>query len=189
MYPSSTALETPRSFCSTACNMAGIPPPPPPPRRFVTGHTPSGSSTILFEDNGTQTAVQRGKFYMLWHDAQPSDNAAPTDDNAVLPTQIIREDGSLCRIVDLQPHGSTPLHRTVSLDYGILLAGQMELELENVDGGPNQFQVLKVGDVVVQRGTNHAWHNCGDTWARMAFIMLASNKIELNGKTLEPGGI
>jgi len=54
-----------------------------------------------------------------------------------------------------------------------------------VDGGLNQFQVLKVGDVVVQKGTNHACHNSGDTWTRMAFVMMASNKIELNGNTLE----
>lgn len=169
--------------------MTDIPPAPQPPRRFVTGHTPSGSSTVIFDGSGTQSPVPSGKFYLLWHDAQPTSNPIPTEDNAKLPVKIVREDGSLCRIVHMQPHGSTPLHRTISLDYAIVLEGNMEMELENVDGGANQFQPLKVGDVIVQRGTNHAWHNRGETWARMAFIMISSNKAELNGKPLEEVGL
>jgi quercetin dioxygenase-like cupin family protein len=171
--------------------MADTPPPPEPPRRFVTGHTASGSSTIIYEGSGTQSGVEHGKarFFMLWQDVQPTDNPTPTEDNAALPIKLVRDDGSLCRLIHMQPHHSTPMHRTVSLDYGIVLGGEVELELENVDGGSNQFQQLKVGDVVVQRGTNHAWHNRGDTWVTMVFVMLAANKIELNGKIIEPGGL
>jgi len=172
-------------------DMADVPP-PPPPRRFVTGHTPSGSSTIIFEGSGTETAAGRGKakFFMLWHDVQPTNNPTPTEDNAAIPIKLTRDDGSLCRLIHMQPHHSTVLHRTVSLDYAVVLAGDVELELENVDGGANQFQPLKVGDVIIQRGTNHAWHNRGDTWAIMVFVMLGAEKIELpNGKTLEREGI
>ena len=49
-----------------------------------------------------------------------------------------------------------PLHRTITLDYGILISGSLTLILEN-----NERTVLRPGDIVVQRGTLHAWENEG----------------------------
>jgi quercetin dioxygenase-like cupin family protein len=165
-----------------------------PPRRFVTGHTPSGSATVLYENTVPQTVVggdkqdtPSAKFSVLWQAKQPDDNASPCEDASLIPVSIAREDGSVCRVVDFAPHHSSQMHRTISLDYGIVVAGDgMEMELENVDGGPNLIRKLRVGDVVVQRGTNHAWHNRGDTWGRMVYVLLAAEKIELNGKVIEP---
>jgi quercetin dioxygenase-like cupin family protein len=163
------------------------------PRRFVTGHTETGSATVIFaggvkqiEIAGTTSHNDRAKFSVLWQDKQPSNNAVPTEDLATAPVGIARDDGSVCRVVDMPPHHSSQMHRTISLDYGIVVAGEgMELELENIDGGPNEFHKLKVGDVVVQRGTNHAWHNRGDTWGRMVYVLLGAEKIKLNETVLE----
>jgi quercetin dioxygenase-like cupin family protein len=164
------------------------------PRRFVTGHTPTGSATVVFEGSGKQTSVggpdpeHIAKFAVLWQAKQPSDNTSPTEDAALEPVSISRQDGSVCRVVDMPPGHSSPMHRTISLDYGIVVAGNgMELELENVDGGPNEFHKLKVGDVVVQRGTNHAWHNRGTTPGRMVYVLLGAEKIKLGGTEL--GGV
>lgn len=56
----------------------------------------------------------------------------------------------------------------MSVDYGVVIAGEMELQL---DGG--EKRILKPGDVVVQRGTMHAWRNANDKeWARMMFVMI-----------------
>src|ERR1700721_1653754 len=95
------------------------------PRRFVTGHNPSGSGTILFEGSVKQTVVSGeaseddyAKFPVLWQEKQPSDNATPTEDASLIPVDISRDDGSVCRVVDMPPHHSSPMHRTVSLDYG-----------------------------------------------------------------------
>lgn len=80
-------------------------------------------------------------------------------------------DGSIIRFVDSPPHHSSPMHRTDSVDYGILLSGKLVLELD--DGSMTD---LNPGDVVVQRSTyvhalsvidpnlidcnrDHAWHN------------------------------
>ena len=60
-----------------------------------------------------------------------------------------------------------PLHRTITLDYGILISGSLTLILEN-----NERTVLRPGDIVVQRGTLHAWENEGTEWARMYFVLL-----------------
>jgi len=73
------------------------------------------------------------------------------------------------------------MHRTVSLDYGIVLIGNVELILE--DG---VTKLLRTGDVCIQRGTNHAWRNASGTeWARMVYVLQPSLPIEINGKMLE----
>jgi uncharacterized cupin superfamily protein len=58
------------------------------------------------------------------------------------------------------------MHRTETIDYGILISGELWLI---VDEGETK---LNVGDVVIQRGTNHAWANRSNEIARMAFILL-----------------
>ena len=162
-----------------------------PPRRFVTGHSSGGSATIIYEGTVKETFVGRegaddtAKFSNLWQAKQPSDNAPQTEDASLVPVEICREDGSVCRAVDMPPHHSSQMHRTVSLDYGVVVAGDLELELENLDG-KNEFRKLKIGDVVVQRGTNHAWHNRGDSWGRMVYVLIGADKVNLSGKTLEP---
>ncbi|KAJ5819421.1 hypothetical protein N7474_005012 [Penicillium riverlandense] len=74
--------------------------------------------------------------------------------------------GTVVRIVDLAPDEASPMHRTTSLDYGVVLEGEVLLVLEDLDNGPRRL--MKRGDVSVQRATNHAWgkalpdHGIGD---------------------------
>lgn len=63
-------------------------------------------------------------------------------------------------------------HRTDTIDYGVLLAGELSL---TVDGG--EPAVLRAGDVVVQMGTRHAWRNTGNTPARMMFVMVHAQRM------------
>ena len=58
------------------------------------------------------------------------------------------------------------MHRTETVDYGIVLSGEVWLV---VDDGETR---LGPGDVVVQRGTNHAWSNRTEETARMAFVLV-----------------
>ena len=89
--------------------------------------------------------------------------------------------GSVLRIVDLAPGHRSPLHRTQSLDYGIVLQGQVDLELD--DG---RIVSLAAGDVVIQRGTMHAWINRGSAPARLAFVLLGAAPLVIGGHALEP---
>jgi len=75
--------------------------------------------------------------------------------------------GTVIRIVDLQPGGASPMHRTESVDYGIVLEGEVHLVLD--DGSEAR---LGPGDVVVQRGTDHAWENRTGSAVRMAFVLI-----------------
>jgi uncharacterized cupin superfamily protein len=66
-------------------------------------------------------------------------------------------------------HGSDRhalMHRTSTIDYGIVLEGEITLILDDGE------TVAKAGDIVIQRGTNHAWANRGTTNCRVAFILI-----------------
>ena len=58
------------------------------------------------------------------------------------------------------------MHRTETIDYVIVLEGDVEMEVDD------STIKLKAGDVLVQRGTNHAWINRGSEPARIAFILI-----------------
>ena len=66
-----------------------------------------------------------------------------------------------------------------SLDYGICLEGECDMEL---DGG--ETVTVRAGDVIVQRGTNHLWHNRGDVACRFAWVLLDAQPVEVEGRPL-----
>jgi quercetin dioxygenase-like cupin family protein len=104
-----------------------------------------------------------------------------------------RPDGSSpastsCIMFDLPPGAEVPMHRTVSLDCGVILDGEIELQLDS-----GETKILKKGDMVVQRGTAHGWKNVtplesNGGWSRMFFAVMASEKIKsADGKELQFG--
>jgi uncharacterized cupin superfamily protein len=62
------------------------------------------------------------------------------------------------------------MHRTRSVDYAIILSGEIEMMLDD------QTLKLKAGDIVVQQATNHAWINRSNAVARVAFVLLESEE-------------
>ena len=89
--------------------------------------------------------------------------------------------GTVLRMVDIAPENTSPMHRTVSLDYGVVLEGEVEAVLDS-----GETQRLQRGDIVVQRATNHAWRNPHPTnWARMLYVLQEAEPLTLsNGQTL-----
>lgn len=81
----------------------------------------------------------------------------------------------------MAPGSTSPMHRTVSLDYGVVLIGDIELVL---DSGESIH--MKVGDVAVQRATMHAWRNTSkDTWARMLYVLTPAQPYHIDGKPVK----
>ena len=74
--------------------------------------------------------------------------------------------GTTLRINEMPPGASSPMHRTQTVDYGIVLDGEVVLVLDDSE------TVLRAGDVVVQRGTSHRWENRSEAPARVAFILI-----------------
>ncbi|RDW88543.1 hypothetical protein BP6252_00575 [Coleophoma cylindrospora] len=88
--------------------------------------------------------------------------------------------GTVLRYVDMKPGATSPMHRTVSLDYGVVLEGEVELVLDS-----GEVRLLKRGHVAVQRGTNHAWRNASQTsWARMLYVLQEAKPLEIGGQKL-----
>ena len=140
-------------------------------RRVVTGHDDAGRSVVLSDARTPRThALPDATFHELWStNATPAPIAAaelrePTERPLITPPD---PNGTIVRIVDLEPQSRSPMHRTETVDYGIVLEGEVILLLD--DGSETR---LAAGDVVVQRGTDHAWLNPRDEPARMAFVLV-----------------
>ncbi|WP_315761125.1 cupin domain-containing protein [Sphingomonas sp. Y38-1Y] len=73
--------------------------------------------------------------------------------------------------VEAAGHGDGParhalMHRTETIDYGIVLEGELTLIMDEGE------TVVRAGDIVVQRGTNHGWSNRSDANCRVAFVLV-----------------
>lgn len=94
---------------------------------------------------------------------------------------LVNKNGTVCRIVDFAPNFDCMMHRTQSLDYGVVLEGSIELVLDS-----GERQLMQRGDVAVQRGTMHAWNNPSRTeWARMLFVLQDCQSLVLDGKPMK----
>lgn len=69
------------------------------------------------------------------------------------------------------------MHRTETVDYAICLSGEMTMLLDDSE------VIMKPGDVMVQRGTNHAWANRGKEYCTMAFILIDGKGKRKNNDT------
>ena len=147
------------------------------PRRVVTGHDSEGNSTIVSEGPPlVETAIPHDgvTFFEIWSTgATPAPVSAvepdPTDGPVVVPPPRA---GTRIRINEMQPGHlregrQSPWHRTETIDYAIVLEGELVLRLD--DGVE---VVLNAGDVVVQRGTNHTWVNRSPGMVRVAYILI-----------------
>jgi len=144
---------------------------PTVPRRVVTGHDHDGVSVFLQDGPApvVRTAPDGAFFYEIW-----GTGATPAPVSAAEPDPAERSltvppapGGTKIRINEFPPGVVSPTHRTQSVDYGIVLDGEIVLVLEN-----NSEATLGPGDVVVQRGTSHRWENRTERPARMAFVLI-----------------
>lgn len=153
----------------------------PPIRRVVTGHNENGRAVVLIDETAPPKKIPTGAAYFLtlWTSAvTPADNN-DSYDGAQRQTGLVLPGGTVLRFVDIPPGNKSPMHRTLSLDYGIVLTGLVDMELD--DGSITH---LKAGDVVVQRGTIHAWINNSTEWSRMAFILIEADPVVTGGRSL-----
>ena len=144
-------------------------------RRVVTGHDAAGKSIVLADGPPPQHHPMQGRevgadFFEMWNTtrAVPLLTATEAREPNERDFTIMPVAGHLLRIIDIYPPQDggkrTPMHRTKTLDYVVVITGEVVLLLDDSE------VVLTPGDVVVQRGTNHAWENRSGKAARMAFF-------------------
>lgn len=171
-------------------------------RRVVTGHDKSGKAIVVLDGAAPNVRVRAGArsvSTLLWvEDGAPADNTGGTDKAdrqiGVAPPPT----GSIFRVVEFAPedasgpsisneqmkvemglHGEGAakparhpyMHRTESVDYAVVMDGEIDMWLDDSEVH------LKAGDVVVQRGTNHAWVNRSGKPCRIAFILIDARKL------------
>ncbi|KAH9858132.1 hypothetical protein C2E23DRAFT_165760 [Lenzites betulinus] len=175
-------LITSRTPISIYVSRAGV-------RRIVTGHNVEGIAVVKRDD--VMPSKELGEAFPgatlghLWVTSSlpVNDNNDDTDGATRKPDGdlgIVMKSGLNLQYTDLAPGGSVPMHRTPSLDYNILISGKLLLVME--DG--SETLADKPGDIVVQRGTIHAWKNPGPEWARWVTILIDAKPAVVNGTPL-----
>jgi quercetin dioxygenase-like cupin family protein len=142
-----------------------------PVRRVVTGHDANGVAIVLGDD--AIVKIKRGTSGLLTHlwntKATPADIPIGTDigDPGDEPhVTAPPPGGSRFVIIDYPPGNSGTMHRTETLDYVIVLEGEIDMDMDD------STVHLRAGDTLIQRGTNHAWCNRSNAGARVAFVLL-----------------
>ncbi len=175
-----------------------------PTRRIVTGHDAEGRSVFIADgdatnvnvsDKGSGTAVTE-----LWStEATPASNAGNEDAGNVSFRLEPTPGGTRFRVVEYPPDSirfgpgddagraaresrggadvatdtarHPGMHRTASIDYAIVLSGEIYALMDEGE------TLMRPGDILVQRGTSHAWSNRTDTPARVAFVLVGAEPV------------
>lgn len=151
-------------------------------RRVVTGHDKNGDAVFTADHTYglSMTPTKDAAMTTIWTtDTYPVDNNDDTDGRD-RDAGLTLNGGSVIRICDIYPLQTSPMHRTNSIDYGIILEGAIELELDN-----GVKKIVNAGEVIIQRGTMHLWRNPSPTTTcRLAFILIEAKPYSHDGKPL-----
>ena len=143
-----------------------------PIRRVITGHDGKNVAKVLYEGPAANTKRPREGISstLMWcTDAMPADIAIG-EDAEDMGARILGtappENGSRFIVMEFAPGIASEMHRTETIDYIVALEGEIDMDMDD------STVTLRAGDVMVQRGTNHAWVNRGTAPARLAIVLL-----------------
>ena len=157
-------------------------------RRIVTGHDANGKA-IVTTDERLAALPRLNRPHIsgceIWStDKMPVDNSRDSD--APQRAGFVKRynyvgtgQGTVIRFTEFAPVAPKFMHRTETVDYAILLSGECDLEFDS-----GEIVHMKQGDIVVQRGTMHAWVNNGSAPAVFAFILIDAEPAQVNGEVL-----
>ena len=143
-----------------------------PIRRVVTGHDGKNVAKVIREGPAANTKTPRegvASTLMWCTDAMPADIAAgenAEDMGARILGTAPPENGTRFIVMEFAPGIASEMHRTETIDYIVVLEGEIDMDMDD------STVKLSAGDVMVQRGTNHAWINRSTAPARLAIVLL-----------------
>ena len=153
-------------------------------RRVVTGHDANGRAIVKNDEIARNLTSSRpgATAAVVWtSEGFPVDNTGE-DDAGLRQTGTTLDNGTVFRILELAPGVSPRNHRTDSIDYAVVMSGEVDMELDDA------VVHLKAGDVLVQRGTIHNWVNRGTVSCVIAFVLIAAKPVSIGGKVLNAQG-
>lgn len=171
---------------------------PKPVRRIVTGHDASGRSVFLSDGPAPSVYVPEGNPNVsltdLWiTNAMPASNEGDADPTMAAPFQLLPpKNGTVIRILEIPPDSERDysktesyfegmgggdnlikgskrhpgMHRTDTVDYIVILSGEVWALMDEDE------VLLRAGDCLIQRGTNHAWSNRSDKPCRFLGVLV-----------------
>jgi len=156
----------------------------PPIRRVVTGHDASNIAKVLVDAPATNAKYPQPGLVstMMW-----CSETAP----AKIPIGEKIEDmgarilgtappakGTRFAVIDFPPGNHPHMHRTETIDYVIVIEGEIEMDMDD------STVQLKAGDILIQRGTNHAWANRSNRRARVAFVLVDAEPLGIGNPVI-----
>jgi quercetin dioxygenase-like cupin family protein len=127
-------------------------------RRVITDHEKDGKAVVAIDERCTNVISRRQghQSCVVW----------------------TGEDGTIFRIVEYKPGVAPRMHRTETVDYAVVLSGEIEMQLDETKVH------LRAGDLLVQQGTLHDWINRGTAPCVIAFVLVPAKPVERDGKLL-----
>lgn len=144
----------------------------PPIRRVVTGHDDAHTARTLIDAPATNAKYPQPGVVstMIWcTDGAPARvpvGENPEDMGARILGTAPPRNGTRFAVIDFPPGNVPHMHRTETVDYVIVMEGEIEMDMDA------SSVKLVAGDIMIQRGTNHAWANRSNKRARVAFVLV-----------------
>jgi len=153
-------------------------------RRVITGHDSNGRAVVKIDEVAKHLVSGRpgATACNIWTTEGFPVNNDGSADEGLRKAGTTLENGTIFRIIEFAPGLAARNHRTDSIDYIVIISGEIDMELDD------STVHLEAGDVMVQRGTIHNWVNNGTTPCVLAVILIAAKSVEAGGKTLSAVG-
>ena len=153
-------------------------------RRVITGHDANGKAIVKIDEMASNVASGRpgANAAVIWTtDTLPVNNDGQ-DDTSNRKVGTTLAGGSVFRVVEFSPGVAPRNHRTDSIDYAVVISGEIDMDLDGT------VVTLRQGDVLVQRGTIHNWINKGKDPCVIAFALIDAKPVTVGGKVLNAHG-
>jgi quercetin dioxygenase-like cupin family protein len=153
-------------------------------RRVVTGHDADGRAVVKIDEVSKNiVSSRRGQSAcVVWTtESFPVNNTGDADEGQRQVGTTLNN-GTVFRVVEFAPGVAPRNHRTDSIDYAVVVSGELDMELSD------SVVHLKAGDVLVQRGTIHNWVNRGTKPCVIVFVLIDAKPVEADGKVLRAEG-
>jgi quercetin dioxygenase-like cupin family protein len=153
-------------------------------RRVITGHDANGRAIVTIDEvakHGTSGRPGATAVNIWTTEGFPANNDGAAD-AGLRKVATTLPNGTIFRIIEFTPGLAARNHRTDSIDYIVVISGEIDMELDDSNVH------LKAGDVMVQRGTIHNWVNRGTAPCVLAVVLIDAKSVEAGGRVLPAVG-
>jgi quercetin dioxygenase-like cupin family protein len=153
-------------------------------RRVVTGHDAKGRAVVKIDEVSHNVTSSRpgATACVVWTTESFPVNNTGDADAGLRQVGTTLKNGTVFRVIEFAPGVAARNHRTDSIDYAVVVSGEIDMEIDD------SVVHLNAGDVLVQRGTIHNWVNRGTQPCVMAFVLIDAEPVEVGGKVLNAVG-